>query len=351
MRDGVPAVVRYTALMLTFAVLGFVAVFAAARWVRLGNRRVAQLSFLLPAALLLGFGAQPDALAAVVGGFIGIGWSARHSVELGLLADGQRDRYSAQVIALDVVVGLVATLAASLALALTDDAAEPLLQGYAVLALLGALIGARAVPDAAPMALERPLAVVRQPAFKRTLPLYFLESGMMGVGLVIGSSAAAQALGSASHYGWATSAATLAGAAGLYALRTRRHAANRVRSMGYACIGLAAAQGLLGASTWLPALYVLHLLLQSVMHPFWRASEQVLNQRAMDLHGALADRIVLRELVLWASRLAALYGFWALASGWSSAGVIGFGAALMTLSMVLEWQVGRHWMAADTPQG
>lgn len=344
LQGGVAAVVRYTALMLTVTAMSFVAVFVARRRWPLGDRRLVQASFGVPALLLLGWGAQPDALAAAIGCFIGLGWSARHSLELGLLADLQRDRYSTVVVTLDVLVGFAATIAAAGALQLTQDAHDPLLRGYAVLALLGAWAAPRGMPQTPPLALEAPLTVVRQSAFRRSVPLYFLESGFMGVGLVIGGSAAAAALGSASHYGWATGAATLAGAAALYALRARRHHANRLRTMGYACIGLAAAQGLLGLSPWWPALYVLHLLTQAAVQPFWRASEGVLNQRAMDLHGALADRIVLRELVLWACRMVALLGFWGLVRHWEPAHVVTFGAVLMTLAPLLEWRIARAWL-------
>ncbi|MEX8495695.1 hypothetical protein, partial [Sphaerotilus sp.] len=140
------------------------------------------------------------------------------------------------------------------------------------------------------------------------------------------------------------SAATVLGALALYTLRRRRHAGNRLRWMALAALGMVVAHTLLGASVWHPALYVVHLLTLAAVQPFWAASEQVLNQRVLDLDGALADRIVVREGVLWAFRMLALGGFWWCVQGWSPMRVLLLGAGLMAVAVVLEWAVGRAWL-------
>jgi hypothetical protein len=194
------------------------------------------------------------------------------------------------------------------------------------------------------MQLQAPLDVVKQQGFKACLPLYFLESGMLGIGMVLGAGGAAQALGQVSHYGWVSVVATVVGAAALFAMRRKRHSGNRVRWMGLACIGISTGHLLLGASVLHPALYVLHLLLIACVQPFWQASEQVLNQRAMDLQGALADRIVVRESVLGVFRLVALGLFWLLIRNWTPVTVLLVGTALMALAAASEWALGRAWL-------
>ena len=73
----------------------------------------------------------------------------------------------------------------------------------------------------------------------------------------------------------------------------------------------------------------------------------MLNQRLLDLEGALADRIVVREVVLWAFRMLALGGFWWSVQGWSPVRVLLLGAGLMAVAVVLEWMVGRAWLRRD----
>ena len=167
---------------------------------------------------------------------------------------------------------------------------------------------------------------------------------MLGIGMVLGAGGASRALGQVSHYGWVSVVATVVGAAALFALRRKRHSGNRVRWMGLACIGISTGHLLLGASVLHPGLYVVHLLLIACVQPFWQASEQVLNQRAMDLHGALADRIVVREAVLGAFRLMALGLFWLLIRDWTPVTVLLVGTAMMALSAASEWALGRTWL-------
>ena len=131
----------------------------------------------------------------------------------------------------------------------------------------------------------------------------------------------------------------------LYGARGLRHHANRDVWMRAACAGVVAAAALLGASAVWPALFVLHLLLQAAVNPFWVASEHVLNQRAMDLPGRIGDRIVVREATLGLMRLAALAGFWALAAGLDDPQRLMVGAALMAIAAVFESLLGRFWLA------
>ena len=114
--------------------------------------------------------------------------------------------------------------------------------------------------------------------------------------------------------------------------------------MGVACLGMVASQSLLAASVWQPLLYVPHVLLLACAQPFWQASEQVLNQRALDLYGDLADRIVVREWTLWAFRCAALLAFWWLVQDWSATQQLVLGVALMALATVSEWLLARRWL-------
>jgi hypothetical protein len=215
---------------------------------------------------------------------------------------------------------------------------------YGVLALAATVWAARSLPQTPVMQWHNPLALVRQPAFKACLPLFFLESGMLGIALVMSSSGAVQALGQASHYGWVSSIASVLGAMSLYVLRSKRHSSNRVQWMGLACLGLVCAQLLLGACVWIPGLFIAHLLLLACVQPFWLASEQVLNQRALDFKGALADRIVIREALLGFFRLITLGSFWWVVRDWSPQATLVLGTSLIALATLLEWLVGRVWL-------
>ena len=215
---------------------------------------------------------------------------------------------------------------------------------YAVLAPIGALATVHRLPDTPPVRLHRPWALVRQAGWRASMRLYSLSSVMFAVGTVMSASGAMQALGKASHYGWVATLATLVGAAGLWALRHRRHAGNRVRTMALSTLGLALAHLLLGASAWVPALYVLHVVMQAGINPFWQASEQVLHQRAMDVQGELSDRIAMREAGLWLFRMMALGGFWLVMHGATPAVILASGAGLMALATTAEFLIGRAWL-------
>jgi hypothetical protein len=336
--------VRFTAVMLTVAMVCIVGSFALGRRLSLRPAHLIRAGFLVPALLLLGAQGEPLWLAVAIGSFMGWTWGARLWLELSLLADADRDPYAAHTTVWTVFAGLCATLTVTLFLSMTGERAAVVYTSYAALALVAAFWAPRRLPDTPAIHWDNPWAVVRQPGFSRCLPLYGLESGLLGIGMVLGASGAVQALGVVSHYGWAASAATVLGGLGLFALRRRRHAGNRLRWMALAALGMVAAHALLGASVWHPALYVVHLLLLAAVQPFWFASEQVLNQRVLDLEGALADRIVVREAVLWMFRMLALGGFWWAVQGWSPVRVLLLGAGFMAVAVLLEWCVGRAWL-------
>ena len=340
-QGGMAASVQYTACMLGIAMLSIMSPFVLGRALKLRGKRLVRLSFGVPAIALWWADGHPLLLALSFGGFLGWSWAARHWLELSTLKDAERDAYATHVTVVTVVASLLTTAVIATLLSLTDESPMAVYGTYAVLAAVASVWAARSLPNTPVMQWERPLAVVLQPGFKACLPLYFLESGMLGIGMVLGAGGASQALGQVSHYGWVSVVATVVGAAALFALRRKRHSGNRVRWMGLACIGMASGQLLLGASVLHPALYVLHLLLIACVLPFWQASEQVLNQRAMDLHGALADRIVVRETVLGLSRLLALGLFWLLVREWTPVSVLLVGTTMMASAAVLEWALGR----------
>lgn len=344
---GAAALARYAAVMLTAAAASIVLSFALGMRLRIRPLRLMQAGFALPAALLWWAQGRPDLLALAFGGFLGLTWGARHWLELHLLGDAERDGYAAHAIALAVGVALAVTLAVSLLLTVTQEARAPVYALFAALSLVGALLAGRQMPSAPPVALQAPLAVLSQPAYFACLPLFLLESGLLGIGLVLTASAAVRSLESASHFGWAASAATLAGALALRALRSHRHSENRVGWMRAACVGVVVAAALLGASALWPALFVLHLLLQSAVGPFWAASEHVLNQRALDIHGSVGDRIAAREGTLGVFRLVTLGAFWWATLGLDDRQRLMAGATLMGLAAVLEFRLGRGWLAAQ----
>jgi hypothetical protein len=341
---GAAAVVRYAALMLATTALSIVLTYALGRHWRISPQRMLRAGFALPAALLWWADGRPDLLAFSFGAFLGLTWGARQALELHLLADADRDAYASHMIALAVAVALGCTLAVSALLSVADENRRPVYALFALLCALGAGVAGRRIPEAPPVALQAPLAVLRQPAYLACLPLLMLESGLFGVGLVLTASGAVRSLESASHYGWAASAATLAGALALRALRRHRHSENRVGWMAAACVGVVGAAALLGASALWPVLFVLHLLLQAAVAPFWAASEHVLNQRVLDIRGSIGDRIAAREATLGVFRLVALGAFWWATQALDDRERLIAGAALMGGAALLEFWLGRAWL-------
>ncbi|MEX8495830.1 hypothetical protein, partial [Sphaerotilus sp.] len=242
--SGWTASVVYTAMMLTVAMGCIVLPFALGRRLSLRPAHLIRAGFLCPALLLPVAGHVP-LLALAVGMFMGLTWGARHWLELSLLSDADRDRYAAHTTVWTVFAGLSATLLVTLFLSLMGERPEAVYRSYAALALVAAVWVPRQLPDTPPIHWDAPWRVVRQPGFAACLPLYGLESGLLGIGMVLGASGAVQALGVVSHYGWTASAATVLGALALYTLRRRRHAGNRLRWMALAALGMVVAHTLL----------------------------------------------------------------------------------------------------------
>ncbi len=344
---GMAGTVVFAAVVLTSIMVGVVVPLALGRQLGLTPAGLARAAFLLPGLALFWVDGQAVWLALVVGGFIGMSWGARHWLEFSLLADLHRDRYAAVASVTAVLSSLAGSLLAAGVLTWTGESAQAIYVVYGLIALLAAWWVPPRLPAMAPMGLVAPRQVVNQKAYWRALPLYFLESGLWGMAMVLGASGAVRSLGTASHFGWVSSVATVLGALALLALRKQRHGGNRVRWMGWAAMGMALAHSALGASVWWAGFFVVHLLVQAATHPFWMASEQVLNQRALDLQGAVVDRIVLRELNLWALRLMTLGAFWAIVQAWPWERTLVSGAAFMASVTLLEWAVGRRWLSAE----
>jgi hypothetical protein len=349
--QGVNGMFRFTGGMLTAAIVSTVAAYYFGPRLRLTGKRLLKLGFLLPGLLLL-FAHESVALMALAfGSYVGLTWSARHWLEMSLLNDAERDGYAAHSGTVTVVAGVAATLLASLLLAGSAEhgrAAHLLYVLYGALAAVGGLVLGNAIPDTAPVSISRPLAVIRQPQFLACLPLFFLESGLFGLSQALGSAGAVKALGSASQFGWVATLAGLVGGVALYATRKTRDLRNRSHWLGGSCLVVALAFLMLGASAWVPALYVGYSVLKAAGGPFLSASEQVLNQRALDIRGRLSDRIVAREFVLWALRMLSLLLFWALAGRLSSNGLLLVGSSLLALATGMEYLIGKTLFGAET---
>jgi hypothetical protein len=344
-QHGMQGTMAYITWMMLFIALATISPFVVGRVLKLHGKRVVRLAFAVPAVALCFAQDRPIVLALATGGFMGWSWAARHWLELSILRDDERDGHTTRMTATAVIASFLTTAAMATLLTVLGENAWVVYGGYAVLAAFGAVFAPRGLPDTPVMQWEQPWTVLRQPGFVQCLPLYFLQSGLSGISMALGASAAVRALGQTSHYGWVVSAATLAGALSLYAMRRKRTATNRVRWMAWACLGMVSAHLLLGASGWWPVLYLLHVLVQACVQPFWQASEQVLNQRALDLKGALADRIVVREMVLGIFRILALAGFGLVVHYADAQATLLLGALAMALSTVLVWLIGRILLA------
>lgn len=112
--------------------------------------------------------------------------------------------------------------------------------------------------------------------------------------------------------------------------------------MGGACLTVGISFILLGVSFWIPVLYIAALVIRSAGGPFLGASEQIMNQKTLDIPGELADRIFSRELVLWFFRIVCLLGFWLIAGVISTKLLMVGGALLMASAVLMEFIVSRH---------
>lgn len=341
------ALFRYTAGMLTTAwATIFLTYFFGPRF-HLSGRRLLRLGFLIPGLLLLVSERSVAMMAIAFGTFVGMTAGARHSLEMNLLPDAERDGYAARTGTLSVVCGVAATLAATLLLACFAEQSHYVFRLYGALCMLGAAFLGKAIPDTAPVSLKDPLAILRQPQFIACFPMFFLESGLFGISQAMASAGAANALGAASRFGWVATAAGLAGGIALYFTRKNRNAQNRAHWLGGSCLVVALSFMLLGASVWLPALYIGHSVLRAAGTPFLSASQQVLTQRALDIHGELSDRIFARELALWVLRMVSLCLFWPLANVLSPTLMLVAGAALLAAATGMQYVVGKAWFWKD----
>jgi hypothetical protein len=348
--QGVNGMFRFTAGMLTAAVASTLAAWYFGPRLRLTGKRLLKLGFALPGLLLLFAHGSAALMALAFGAFIGLTWGARHWLEMSLFNDAARDGYAAHSGTVTVVAGVAATLLASLLLAAGaghERTIHLLFVLYGALSVVGGLVLGNAIPDTAPVSISRPLAVIRQPQFIACLPLFFLESGLFGLSQALGSAGAVKALGSASQFGWVATLAGLVGGIALYATRRTRDLQNRSHWLGGSCLIVALSFLMLGASAWLPALYIGYSVLKAAGGPFLSASEQVLNQRTLDIRGRLADRIVARELVLWALRMLSLLLFWALAGRLSTNALLLTGSSLLALATGMEYLIGRSLFGAQ----
>lgn len=344
------AMFEFTALMLTVAMLAAVLAYGLGPKLGLTGKMLMKLGFFLPGIVLLSDNQTVWALSIAFGGFLGLTWSARHWLEMQLLADGQRDGYASHAGALAVAGGIVATLVATMLLAQSGNSARLLYALYGVACLLAAWRLGHGMPDAPLQPLKAPFALVKQPEFLACLPLFFLESGLFGLGQAVTSIGASRAMGSATALGWVATVAGLAGGVGLYLSAKKRDIGNRGSWLGGSCLAMAVAFLFLAGSAWIPALFVVHLIAKAAAGPFLGASEHVLNQRALDIQGDLGDRIVAREVMLWLLRMVSLLGFWALSTTMPATMMLALGAVLMALAVGLEYLVAQAWFGEEVRQ-
>lgn len=336
------ALFRYTAGMLTAAMAATALAYLAGPLLRLSGRRLMRLGLFFPGLLLLVADGSVALTAIAFGSYLGLTWTGRHALEMTLLADTDRDPYAARSGTATVMLSFAATFGATLLLTAFSEQSRTVYWLYAGLCLFGALFLGRALPGTPPVMLKAPLAVIRQPRFIACMPIFFLESGLFGISQAMNASGAIKALSAASHFGWVTTLAGLAGGLALYFTRKARHVGNRAGWFGAACMVMGFSYLLLGASAWLPALYIVHSVLRAAGAPFLGASQQVLNQCTLDIRGELADRIFARELVLWVLRMTTLVAFWALAGVLSPSQLLVAGSGFLAAAMATEYLIGKN---------
>jgi hypothetical protein len=347
----VHAMFRFTATMLTTAMASTLLAYVAGPRLRLSSVRLMRLGFLLPGMLLLCAPQSPLALAMAFGIYLGSTWGARHWLEMSLFANSERDRYAARAGTVSVVLSVLTTLAVTGMLAVLTERSDYVYRLYGVLCVTGALLLGRQLPHEPFAPLRDPVAIVRQPQFLACLPLFFLESGLFGISQAMASAGASEALGSASRFGWVATLAGMAGCIALYLTRRKRGVDNRAAWLGGSCLVMGSAFLMLGASVWIPALYIVYSILKAAGSPFLIASEQVLNQRTLDIEGSLSDRILAREVTLWVLRMTSLGLFWMLAGSLTPKQIVVSGSLILAFATLLEYVIGRAWFVdADNAQ-
>lgn len=345
--DNVHALFRFTAWMLTTAMASTLLAYLLGPRLKLDGRRMLRLGFLIPGLLILLCPPSPTLLALAYGSFIGLTWGARHWLEMSLLRDLERDRYAAQCGTMTVAFGIATTFVATLLLAQFFEQSQFVYRFYGAICLLGALMCGKRIPHTEPVSLADPFSVLKQREFLACMPLFFLESGLFGITHALSSAGAVKALSSASHFGWLSTVAGLAGGVALHFSRKKRSLDNRAHWLGASCLVVGSAFILLGASAWIPALFSGYLILKALGGPFLSASEQVLNQRTLDIRGRLPDRIIARECVLWSFRMISLFLFWGLAHSLPPKQMLAIGSALLAIATGLEYLYGQAWFWRD----
>ncbi|GAB3542036.1 hypothetical protein GCM10027343_13390 [Noviherbaspirillum agri] len=350
--DNPHAIFRYTAGMLTAAFVSIFLTYLFGPRFGLNGRRLLRLGFLVPGLLLVIGEGSVAMMAIAFGAFVGMTAGARHSLEMSVLSDAERDGYAARTGTLAVVGSVAATLFATLLLANYGEQSHYVFWLYGALCVLGAVALGRSIPDTTPVSLKDPLSILKQPQFLACLPIFFLESGLFGISQAMASAGAVQALGSASSFGWVATVAGLVGAAALYVTRKSRNVHNRTHWLGGACLVVSLAYVLLGASIWVPSLFIAYSVLRAAGLPFLGASQQVLTQRILDIQGEVSDRIFARELVLWMLRMASLFLFWSLANVISPLGLLLVGSSLLATATAMQFLVGKEllWKRGRTAQ-
>ncbi|HZW12743.1 MAG TPA: hypothetical protein VFF81_06070 [Noviherbaspirillum sp.] len=346
------AIFRYTAGMLTAAVMSIFLTYLFGPRFGMTGRRLLRLGFLVPGLLLIVGEGSIAMMAIAFGAFIGMTAGARHSLEMSVLSDAERDGYAARTGTLSVICSVAVTLGATLLLASFAEQSHYVFWLYGALCVLGAAALGRSIPDTPPVSLKAPLSILKQPQFVACLPIFFLESGLFGISQAMASAGAVQALGSATNFGWVATVAGLVGGIALYVTRKSRNVQNRTHWLGGACLVVSLAYVLLGASVWVPSLFIGYSVLRAAGLPFLGASQQVLTQRILDIQGELSDRIFARELVLWMLRMVSLFLFWSLANVISPVSLLLVGSGLLATATAMQYLVGKDlfWKRGGTLQ-
>lgn len=343
--QDVNAMFQFAALMLTFVAASLILAYVVGPRLCLSSKHLLKIGFFIPGVILLSGYESVLSMAAAFGILQGLTWAARHLLEMSLISDRERDGYASHAGAISVIGGILATLAATVVLALSKESRQYVYWMYGSACILASFMLGRGMSCSPLKHLKNPIAVLKQREFTACLPLFFLQSGFMGLALAVGAVGANKALASASSFGWVATVAGLAGGIGLYLTRNSRGVDNRSRWLGGSCLAVAVAFAMLGASAWVPALFIISSMIKAVADPFLGASELVLNQKALEIQGELNDRIVAREFAFWALRMTSLGSFWILSSALTPVQLLATGSAILAFAVALEFLIGQGWFA------
>jgi len=344
---SIDAMFQFAALQLTFITASLALAYMVGPKLRMASKHFLKIGFFVPGIILLSGYETVLSMAAVVGLLQGFTWAGRHMLEMSLISDKERDGYASRAGAISVIGGILATLAATVVLALSKDNRQYIYMMYGAACVIASFFIGRGMPNWRVAPLKNPIAVIRQREFISCLPLFCLQSGFLGLGMAVGAVAASRALGSASSFGWVATVAGLAGGLGLYFTRNSRDVDNRARWLGGSCMAVAFAFAMMGASAWIPVMFIVSSLVKAVADPFLGASELVLNQKALEIQGELNDRILARELAFWALRMVSLAIFWLLSTALTPVQLLVTGSSILALAVFLEFLVGQGWFATE----